>query len=229
MSSTTMRPVIPLHAVAELTDRAIDAGADQDDSDQHLSAVASSCIPALTRRSFLKGTAILSGSLATGTLLATLAPSRSWAAEMTVFDDREARVLLRLTQVIFPHENMPEAINALAVKGLDTAAAGDDAQTDSAVAIAFREGIVALDEAANGDWLAADADAQLTAVQSITDSELFLTVRGSCITSLYDNDLAYAHFGYEGEAFNKGGYVFRGFDDLAWLPDPPADASPPVQ
>ena len=74
--------------------------------------------------------------------------------------------------------------------------------------------------------MAADADAQLAAVESITDTELFQTVRGRCITSLYDNDLAYAHFGYEGEAFSKGGYIGRGFDDLAWLPDPPEEASP---
>lgn len=216
MTSTPMRRFIPLHEAPAPADR-VDP------------AATPTGMPGLTRRSFLKGTAILSGSLASGTLLATLAPSRSWAAEMSVFDDREARILLRLTQVIFPHENMPEAINALAVKGLDTAAAGDDAEVETPMASAFREGFMALDKATDGDWLAADADAQLAAVKSLTDSELFQTVRGSCITSLYDNDLAYAHFGYEGEAFNKGGYVYRGFDDLAWLPDPPADASPPVQ
>jgi len=27
---------------------------------------------------------------------------------------------------------------------------------------------------------------------------------------------------------SKGGYVYRGFNDLTWLPNPPADASPPV-
>ena len=36
-------------------------------------------------------------------------------------------------------------------------------------------------------------------------------------------------FGYEGEAFEYGGYIERGFDDLGWLPDPPEDASPPVE
>jgi hypothetical protein len=53
-------------------------------------------------------------------------------------------------------------------------------------------------------------------------------VRAQCITSLYNNDMAFAHFGYEGEAFSKGGYVHRGFNDLTWLPNPPTDASPPV-
>jgi hypothetical protein len=40
--------------------------------------------------------------------------------------------------------------------------------------------------------------------------------------------MAYAHFGYQGEAFSKGGYIFRGFNDLTWLPNPPPEASPPV-
>ncbi len=35
-------------------------------------------------------------------------------------------------------------------------------------------------------------------------------------------------FGYEGEAFSKGGYLTRGFNDLRWLPEVPAPDSGPV-
>lgn len=174
----------------------------------------------LTRREFLGGSAVLTGTLAMSSVLSLLAPSRSWAAEMKTFDDSQAQQMLRLTQVIFPHENMPEAINALAVQDFDAMAA------DEAVASSFAEGFKALDAAAGGDWMAADAETQLAAVTANTDSALFTTVRGKCITSLYDNELAYQHFGYEGDAFSKGGYLFRGFNDLAWLPDPPEAASP---
>ena len=97
---------------------------------------------------------------------------------------------------------------------------------DTPMAKAIRAGLVRLDEEAGGDWMVLDADAQLAAIEAITDTELFQTVRGRCITSLYDNDLAFAHFGYGGEAFSHGGYIGRGFDDLAWLPDPPEEASP---
>jgi len=44
----------------------------------------------LTRREFLAGSAILTGTLAIGTTLSTLAPSRVWAAEMSVLNEREA-------------------------------------------------------------------------------------------------------------------------------------------
>jgi hypothetical protein len=175
----------------------------------------------LARREFLKGTAILTGVIAQGTTLSMLTPSLTWAAELSVLNEAEGKFLLRLTQVIFPHKKMPEAINAIAVKDLDGAA------KDAATAKDMRDGIVALNKAvAGGDWMKASPADQLAAVKANTALPLFQKVRGQCITSLYDNQLAYAHFGYEGEAFNKGGYITRGFNDLKWLPDPPLAASP---
>jgi hypothetical protein len=175
----------------------------------------------LARREFLKGTAVLTGVIAQGTTLSMLTPSLTWAAELSVLNEMEGKFLMRLTQVIFPHKKMPEAINAIAVKDLDGAA------KDAAVAKDMRDGIEALNKAVGGgNWLAASPADQLSAVKANTSLALFQKVRGQCITSLYDNQLAYAHFGYEGEAFNKGGYITRGFNDLKWLPDPPAAASP---
>lgn len=175
----------------------------------------------LARREFLKGTAILTGVIAQGTTLSMLTPSLTWAAELSVLNEAEGKFLLRLTQVIFPHKKMPEAINAIAVKDLDGAA------KDAATAKDMRDGIGALNKAvAGGDWMKASPADQLAAVKANTALPLFQKVRGQCVTSLYDNQLAYAHFGYEGEAFNKGGYITRGFNDLKWLPDPPLAASP---
>ena len=54
----------------------------------------------------------------------------------------------------------------------------------------------------------------------------FATVRGQCVTSLYDNDMAFKVFGYPGSAWEKGGYITRGFQDLKWLPAPSLEASP---
>jgi len=45
---------------------------------------------------------------------------------------------------------------------------------------------------------------------------------------LYSSPIAYAYFGYEGEAYSKGGYLFRGFNDLRWLPEVPAKDSGPL-
>jgi len=58
-------------------------------------------------------------------------------------------------------------------------------------------------------------------------STFFGTVLGLCLTSLYNNDMAFAAFGFPGSAWEKGGYITRGFQDLKWLPAPPKEASPP--
>jgi len=52
-------------------------------------------------------------------------------------------------------------------------------------------------------------------------------VRGQCMSSLYNNDMAFAAFGYPGSAWEKGGYITRGFQDLKWLPAPSKEDSPP--
>ena len=57
----------------------------------------------------------------------------------------------------------------------------------------------------------------------------FQALRGKTVTMLYNNERVWQAFGYEGASFEAGGYLDRGFDDLAWLPDPPEEASPPVE
>ena len=73
----------------------------------------------------------------------------------------------------------------------------------------------------------ASAAKKLAIVKAIEGTPFFNTVRGQCVTSLYDNDMAFTVFGYPGSAWEKGGYITRGFQDLKWLPAPTAEASPP--
>ena len=56
----------------------------------------------------------------------------------------------------------------------------------------------------------------------------FQGLRTQTLRVLYSTPWAYAQFGYEGEAFSKGGYLFRGFNDLRWLPEVPESDSGPV-
>jgi hypothetical protein len=67
---------------------------------------------------------------------------------------------------------------------------------------------------------------QLGVVESIAGDPFFEKVRSTAVVSLYNNELAFAHFGYEGSSFEKSGYLNRGFDDLTWLPSPPETTSP---
>ena len=101
-----------------------------------------------------------------------------------------------------------------------------DLPTDEAVPHVIREGIAALHQAAGGSFGKANAAKRLAVVKSIEGQPFFNTVRGQCITSLYDNDMAFKVLGYPGSAWEKGGYITRGFQDLKWLPAPPLEASP---
>ena len=176
----------------------------------------------LARRDFLKGSGILIGTIATGSVLAALAPSPVWAVELKTLTKAEGEALMKMGRVLYPHKKLADAVYALLAKDLDAKASGDPA-----AATMLRDGIAALNSAAGGSFAKASDKKKLEIVTAMEGQPFFATVRGQCVTSLYDNDMAFATFGYPGSAWEKGGYITRGFQDLKWLPAPPAAASPP--
>ena len=177
----------------------------------------------LARREFLKGSGLLMGTLASGSLLATLAPSTAWALELKKLSTAEGQTLMAMGRILFPHKKLPDAVYALLAKDLDGKAAGD-----AGAAKMLQEGIAWLNKSGGGNFAKASEKQRNDIVRSMEGTAFFATVRGQCITSLYDNDMAYAVFGYPGSAWEKGGYITRGFQDLKWLPAPSKEASPPA-
>ena len=176
----------------------------------------------LARREFLKGSGVLIGVLASGSLLASLAPSRTWAVELKTFTTEQAETLMAMGRTLYPHKKLPDAVYALLAKDLDAKAA---ASPDTAKLL--QDGVASLNEAAGGRFAKATPAKKLAIVKGMEGTPFFNTVRGQCVTSLYDNDMAFAALGYPGSAWEKGGYITRGFQDLKWLPSPPVAASPP--
>jgi hypothetical protein len=176
----------------------------------------------LPRRDFLKASGVLMGTLATGSTLALLAPSTAWALELKVLSAAEGATLMKMGRTLYPSAKLPDAVYALLAKDLDGGAAGD-----AATASMLKEGIANLDKATGrGGFAKATAARRQAVVKSIEGTPFFGAVRGKCVTSLYDNDMAYAVLGYPGASFDKGGYITRGFQDLKWLPAPDLAASP---
>ena len=175
----------------------------------------------LARREFLKGSGILMGTIATGSVLAALAPSPVWAVELKTLSKAEGETLMKMGRVLYPHKKLADAVYALLAKDLDA-----KASADPAAAAQLRDGVAALNTAAGGSFAGASDKKKLEIVKAIEGQPFFAMVRGQCITSLYDNDMAYATFGYPGSSWEKGGYITRGFQDLKWLPAPSAEASP---
>lgn len=178
---------------------------------------------ALSRRRFLAaGGGLLMGTLAASSgAIALLAPTRSWAVELTHFDTHQSQTLLQMCRVLYPHDTLDDAAYALVVKDLDVAA------DDPATRKLLTEGVADLDAAGDDSFIAADADARLARIKAIEGTPFFSTVRSTEVVSLYSSALAYAHFGYPGPQ-GDAGYLHRGFNDLDWLPDPSEKASGPI-
>jgi hypothetical protein len=151
---------------------------------------------------------------------------RAWAAEMQVLDPATAETLLQMTRAVYPHDFLGDAPYAKVVQDLDAEAA--EALDDPSKADLLRDGALTLDEAAGGSFAKADDGQRLAALESIQTTPFFQAVRGKTIVVLYSQPEVWDAFGYEGPSYEIGGYLYNGVSNLSWLPDPPAEASPPI-
>lgn len=151
---------------------------------------------------------------------------RAWAAELQAFDTALAETILHASRAFYPHDFLSDAHYAKVVQDLDAEVAGPE---NTAKLDALRDGMLALDQAAGGSFAKADPEQREAALATLAGTPFFDSVRGKTLVSLYTQPKVWEHFGYEGPSYERGGYLYNGFDDLSWLPAPPPEASPPVQ
>ena len=173
----------------------------------------------LRRREFLKTTGVLTGLLAVGSPWSLLAPTRTWAVDLAALTSDEGQALMAVARTIAPHDKLEDAAYAMVIQAVDAEAA-----KDAGLLALLKEGVKTL----GAGFAAADEGERVEALRGIESSPFFQTMRVKTLQNLYATPLAYACFGYEGEAFSKGGYLYRGFNDLRWLPDVPLADSGPV-
>ena len=172
---------------------------------------------AVHRREFLKTTTgLLTGLVVAGSPLALIAPGRAWAVDLAAFTSAEAATLMAVARTIAPHDKLDDVAYALVIQALDS-----DAAKDGNTRKIFREGLGRL----GAEFAKAAETDRVDALKKIESSEFFQTMRLKTLQVLYASSMAYAYFGYEGEAFSKGGYLQRGFNDLRWLPEVPLEDS----
>jgi hypothetical protein len=172
------------------------------------------------RRDFLKTTTgLLTGIVVAGSPLALIAPERAWAIDLTAFTTAEASTLMAVARTIAPHDKLDDAAYAFVIKAVD-----GDAAKDERLHKMIKEGIGSL----GVDFAKSAENDRVAALKKVESGEFFRTMRLKTLQVLYSTPIAYAYFGYEGEAFSKGGYLLRGFNDLRWLPDVPLEDSGPM-
>jgi len=181
----------------------------------------------MKRREFLQKSAVAAAGAAALTtgfvpeiLPAEAKPAADWTSGLKALSPAEGKSLLKMSRQLYPHDKLSDAMYAKVVTDLDA-----EAHSTPDTAKLLHDGIAGLDQGGK-KFVDMPGDDQLAALKGMETSPFFQKVRGSEIVSLYNNPEVWKQFGYQGSAYEMGGYLKHGFDDLKWLPDPPESASP---
>jgi hypothetical protein len=168
----------------------------------------------LDRRRFLAGLGTSALIISGG---AVIHSGEAWGLEVKALKPETMLTLIKVARDIYPHDRLADRFYAVAVKGYDEKAA-----TDPATKTLVQDGIAKLDDLAQKKhgmpYASVGWEAERVALlRQIEGEPFFQTVRGGLVVSLYNQKEVWPLFGYEGESAAKGGYIERGFDDIAWL------------
>jgi len=140
-----------------------------------------------------------------------------WVDALKLFDAPAAETLVAAVRTLYPHDGLPERIYRRTVFHFDAMAA-----KVPPVAQSFAEFVDLVDGALPVKFADLSESYRVQVLKGIEASGAFRLVQRSAVRFLYDDVEVWQAFGYEGASAHLGGYVNRGFNDLDWLPDPPA-------
>lgn len=166
----------------------------------------------ITRRTFIKAAAGVTG--VTVYVLWSgpwLGPRVALAANLTTLNEMQAKEMLAMARQLFPHDKLGDEYYWVVVESIDK-----DMAASPELATRIRDGLAELSKAAGGDFAAAGADQQLEAMKKLESAPFFSDMLNKTQFYFYNNKTVWPKFGYEGSAWEKGGYINRGFDDVKW-------------
>jgi hypothetical protein len=140
-----------------------------------------------------------------------------WTGALTSLDAQAAATLLAAVRTLYPHEGLPERVFRRVVLHFDRMAA-----TSPVAAAAFGDFVARVDGAMALPFAEMAETYRVQILRSLEGTGSFRVVQRSTVRFLYDDVEVWEAFGYEGASVQLGGYAKRGFNDLAWLPEPPA-------
>ncbi len=143
------------------------------------------------------------------------AAERPHVAPSPLLPDDAAERLVRVLKVAFPHKNLPDGPYERTAEHILATVSGNAFQTAQ-----LGQGLVSLDAVRGRAFADLAPDEALAVLEEVQRTPFFALVRSTTVTFMYSDRELWKVLGYEGESFDKGGYVDRGFDDLNWLPDP---------
>lgn len=137
----------------------------------------------------------------------------------TPLDAGSRRNLVHLLRAAYPHPRFPDGPYERTADAVLTLA-----EDDLWHRLQLAEGLASLDARAaglqRGSFVELDHAAALAVLHEIEGAPFFVFIRTVAVVTLYDDAEVHQLLGYGGPAFEQGGYLHRGFDDLDWLPTP---------
>lgn len=134
---------------------------------------------------------------------------------MNLVSDHGRRTLVRMLEVMFPHDSFPKGPYERTAQQVLEDAAGNPRSLAQ-----LCQGLHDLDRLREMPFMQLDNAVAVTVLRGVQDAPFFVHVLGIASVKLYDDHEVWDLLGYEGSSFDKGGYIERGFNDLDWLPEP---------
>ena len=173
----------------------------------------------MNRRAFLKKAGKTSGFVVLAGGVVQLTAFNAWAAKKSV-DSHVAKTMLLISKDLFPMKRFSDDLYMIAVDSLD-----GKATSDQSLSKTLTDGVAEFDKAAGGKYIKASNKKRANVLKSMEGKNLFNTMRGEMVNVFFNNPRVWEVAGWEGAAYDKGGYYLRGFQDADW-PQPSEDASP---
>jgi hypothetical protein len=158
-----------------------------------------------TRRRFLLAALAFSTAAVTGTTW--LRGAAAWASST------DGTTLATFGRLLFPHDGLSDEVYAEVMNNVLMALASNP-DTENLLAAAEQS----LDAQQDTAWVERDESEQIAAIEKIQGEAFFTAILGMLRGAFYYNPAVWSHINYPGSSKEHGGYKFRGFDDIDWLP-----------
>lgn len=169
---------------------------------------------ALDRRQFIAGTGAAAIVITGGSLIHA---GEAWGLEVKALKPETMLTLIKIARDIYPHDKLADRFYAVAMKSYDEKSA-----KDSAFRADVEKNVTEVNAIATKQFKLPYAQVgwesqRVNLLRAIQKGKFFQGIRSGLVVSLYNQPEVWPIFGYEGESASQGGYIARGFGDIAWL------------
>lgn len=169
----------------------------------------------MNRRRFLSKTGTYAVAASAVVIGGGLFASNSYAAKK--IGDKANTTLFKMARDIYPHDTLEDKYYTQVLAPLIEAAATDDKKLSE-----LADGAKSLDQIASQQFgvnyidIKSEKD-RVTVLKKIESSPFFQNIKGALMMGIYNNPDLWPRFGYGGSAWEKGGYINRGYNDIDWI------------